>query len=298
MNIMTRTPVNPMLVAERTNGFSNVRNVKRPLTEEEMMKFAPSLFAPSKHEKRSDKFTYIPSIDIVRGLKKEGWEAYSVSQGGSRDPAKRSYTKHMVRMRKPDQEVKALGDTLGELILRNAHDGTASYMLNCGWFRLACLNGMMVADKNHPEFSIKFPHRGDIIDAVVSSSYKVIDQMSVAQDQIMAMKGCKLRLDEQRRFAEMALEARYGEDNPIKVALTADSVLKANRTDDVGNDLWTTFQRVQENLVKGGLTYYVQGENNQTVRNTTRSLTGVNADARLNLSLWSMAADLLHQKAA
>ncbi len=284
---------NPMIVAERNSGFSNVRQLKRPLTEAEMNHYAPSLFAKDKHDRCSDRYTYIPTIDIVQGLRKEGWEPYAVSQGGARDPARKGFTKHMVRMRRPNEEVVALGDTLAELIIRNAHDRTSSYMMNCGWFRLACLNGMMVADKNHPEFSIKFPHIGNIIEAVRASSYKVIEQMDIAQKQILTMKKTILSLKQARAFAEKAINARFGEDNPIKEALTADSVMKANRHEDVGSDVWSTFNRIQENLTKGGLTYYVPAEDNQTRRNTTRQLTGVSADSRLNLRLWSLAADLV-----
>jgi len=280
---------------ERPNGFTNMRNLRRPLTEDEMKQYASSLFAKHKHDSRSEKYTYIPTIDIIRSLRKEGWEVYAVSQGGARAKERRGFTKHLVRMRRPNEEVKAIGDTVGELILRNAHDGTSSYKMQCGWFRLVCLNGMISSDKEHPEFSIKFPHRGDIIREVTDSSYKIIGQMKIAADQIKAMKGLQLNLKDQRWLANEAIKLRH-EDHVIAV-LTADSVLTARRKEDTGNDLWNTFNRIQENITKGGQRYYTF-EGNEQRRNTTRALTGVVADTKVNSGLWSLAADLLHKRSA
>ena len=34
---------------------------------------APSIFAAGKHESRSERYAYIPTIDVLRGLQKEGF---------------------------------------------------------------------------------------------------------------------------------------------------------------------------------------------------------------------------------
>ena len=45
-----------------------------PLGEEQMRLAAPSIFAPGKHASRSERYTYIPTIEVLRGLRKEGFE--------------------------------------------------------------------------------------------------------------------------------------------------------------------------------------------------------------------------------
>jgi hypothetical protein len=70
-----------------------------PLSEDQMRSAAPSVFAEGKHASRSDRYTYIPTIDVLRGLRKEGFEPFMVAQGRSRVEGKAEFTKHMIRMR-------------------------------------------------------------------------------------------------------------------------------------------------------------------------------------------------------
>ena len=55
-----------------------------PLSEEQMRAAAPSVFAEGKHASRSERYTYIPTIEVLRGLRKEGFEPFMVAQGASR----------------------------------------------------------------------------------------------------------------------------------------------------------------------------------------------------------------------
>jgi hypothetical protein len=61
-----------------------------PLSEDEMRAAAPSIFASGKHESRSERYTYIPTIDVLRGLCREGFEPFMVAQGKSRIEGRRS----------------------------------------------------------------------------------------------------------------------------------------------------------------------------------------------------------------
>ena len=70
-----------------------------PLAEDAMRQAAPSIFAQGKHASRSDRYTYIPTIEVLRGLRKEGFEPYMVAQSKSRIEGKTDFTKHMIRMR-------------------------------------------------------------------------------------------------------------------------------------------------------------------------------------------------------
>jgi hypothetical protein len=74
-----------------------------PLTEDQMRAAAPSVFAEAKHASRSERYTYIPTIEVLRGLRKEGFEPYMVAQGASRIEGKAEFTKHMIRMRHAGQ---------------------------------------------------------------------------------------------------------------------------------------------------------------------------------------------------
>lgn len=65
------------------------------------------------------------------------------------------------------------------------------------------------------------------------------------------------------------------------------------RREDKKYDLWATFQRVQENMIKGGLS----GRNSQGKRKRTRAVKGIEGDLKLNGSLWQIAENSKTHKA-
>ena len=105
-----------------------------PLAEDQMRRAAPSIFAQGKHASRSERYTYIPTIDVLRGLKREGFEPFMVAQGKSRIEGKTEFTKHMIRMRHAGQVTSR--PEANEIILINSHDGASSYQMLAGAFRL------------------------------------------------------------------------------------------------------------------------------------------------------------------
>ena len=76
-----------------------------PLTNEQLFQIAPSIFATGKHESRSDQYTYIPTSEVLAGLRKEGFQPFMVAQSKSRVEGKSAFTKHMLRLR-PDGQIQ------------------------------------------------------------------------------------------------------------------------------------------------------------------------------------------------
>jgi hypothetical protein len=105
-----------------------------PLAEEQMRRAAPSIFAEGKHGSRSERYTYIPTIEVLRGLRQEGFEPFMVCQSRSRIEGKTEFTKHMIRMRHAGQVTTR--PEANEIILINSHDGASSYQMLSGQFRL------------------------------------------------------------------------------------------------------------------------------------------------------------------
>jgi hypothetical protein len=57
----------------------------------------------------------------------------------------------------------------------------------------------------------------------------------------------------------------------------------APRTAD---DLWTAFNRVQENAIRGGLQAWSRDAHNRSRRIRSREVTGIDQDVKLNRALW------------
>lgn len=80
--------------------------------------------------------------------------------------------------------------------------------------------------------------------------------------------------------------------------ITPDQLLAPRRWEDAGNDLWKVFNRVQENVIAGGLSAIKRDENGRRVRRvSTRQVKGIDADVKLNRALWTLGGKMAELKA-
>lgn len=184
-----------------------------------------------------------------------------------------------------------MGDSLPEIVLVNAHDGTSAYKLMAGIFRLVCSNGMIVAESMQDSISIQ--HKGDIVGQVIEGSMKLADQSHVALEKAKEWKTLQLTNGEQSVFANAAHSMRFADaDGKVTTPITPDQLLRARRNGDTGNDLWTTLNRVQENVIRGGLHAYTRDSQNHLRRVSSRPVNGIDQDVRLNRALWILAKEM------
>ena len=272
-----------MQLASRFGKGSPVLRSPVPLTNDEIRSVAPSIFAEAKHDSRSERYTYIATSEVLDGLRKEGFQPFMVAQTRVRDEAKRDHTKHMIRLRHADQ---INGHEANEIILLNSHDGTSSYQMLAGMFRFVCHNGM-VCGKTMDD--IRIPHKGNIVHEVIEGAVRVLDSFDVAAEQRDSMEALSLNEGQQTAFARAALALRYEPNESGFVApVTERQILRAKRPADQKPDLWTTFNRIQENMIKGGLS----GRNANGRNVTTRAVSGIDQDIKLNRALWVLADEM------
>lgn len=104
-----------------------------PLSDDLIHRVAPSIFADAPHVSRSQRYAYIPIAAVLSELRKEGFQPLMACQTRVRDEGKREHTKHMLRLRHASQ---INGAEANEIVLLNSHDGTSSYQMLAGMFRL------------------------------------------------------------------------------------------------------------------------------------------------------------------
>ena len=261
-----------------------------PLAEDQMRQAAPSIFAAGKHDSRSDRYTYIPTIEVLRGLRKEGFEPFMVAQGKSRIEGKAGFTKHMVRMRHAGHV--STKPEANEIILINSHDGASSYQLLAGQFRFVCCNGLVVGTVSN---DIRIPHKGNIQGEVIEGAFRVLEDFEAVDASTEGMKALTLQPEEETAFATAALALRYGErtEGQPPAPVTAEQLIEARRPEDLGHSLWTTFQRVQENTLRGGQ----PGRSVQGRRIHTRAVGSIDRGVSLNRALWVLAEEMRKLKA-
>ena len=267
-----------MRLASRFGRINQIRR-DRPLTRDELMHYVPSVFGSDKHESRSARYTHIPTITVLENLQREGFEPFFACQTRVRDQGKREHTKHMLRLRRAGQ---LTGHQVPEIILLNSHDGSSSYQMLPGLFRGVCTNGL-VCGQSFGE--VRVPHKGDVVGKVIEGAYEVLGVFDRVEEKRDAMQSLLLPPPAQHALAKAALTYRFGEEHQ---PVTESQVLSPRRWQDESNDLWTVYNRLQENLSKGGLS----GRSVQGKRSRTRAINGIDGDIKLNRALWVMAEKL------
>lgn len=269
----------------------NVRQIngREALSDDQLRQVVPSIFAQEAHDSRSDKYVYVPTIDIVDGLRREGWQPFFAVQAKPRDDSKTGHAKHMLRLRRPDHITDS---EAAEVVIVNSHDGTTSYQMFAGVIRFVCTNSMISGSQFE---EVRVHHKGQIQDQIIEGAYTIAKDFPRLIDATREMAAVTLSQPEQRVFAEAALVARYGEE---AAPITPDQVLRRRRSADVGGDLWTTFNAVQENIVRGGLNGMRRSDEGRIIRRTTRPINGIDQNVGVNRALWTLAEGMRQIKAA
>ncbi|EIC4366409.1 DUF945 domain-containing protein [Salmonella enterica] len=267
-----------MRLASRFGRINQIRR-DRPLTHEELMQYTPSVFGEDKHASRSDRYSYIPTITLLENLRREGFEPFFACQSRVRDLGKREHTKHLLRLRRAGQ---ITGQQVPEIIILNSHDGSSSYQLLPGYFRQVCTNSLVCGQSLG---EIRVPHRGDIVGKVIEGAYEVLGVFDRVEEKREAMQSLILTPPAQHALAKAALTYRFGEEHQ---PVAATQILTPRRYEDRKDDLWSVFNRIQENLLKGGL----PGRTAKGKRTYTRAVNGIDGDIRLNRALWVMAEQM------
>lgn len=275
-------------LATRFGRNSHQISWREALDNEALYRHVPSVFAREAHDSRSERYVYVPTIDIVEGLRREGWFPFFAVQAVPRDGSRMGHAKHMLRLRRDDGIGKP---EAAEVIIVNSHDGTSSYQMFAGMLRFVCTNSLVAGERFE---EVRVQHKGNIQHDIIEGVYTVAEDFPRLIDASETMKEITLSADERRVLAEASLVARYGEEeSPIR----PDQIITPRRREDNGQSLWTTFNAIQENMVKGGLHGQRRNAEGRIRRSQTRAVNGIDQNVTLNRALWTLAEGMQRLKA-
>lgn len=256
--------------------LAETKIITRVLTDDEIRSKAPAIFANEASPARSDRYSFVSTTEVMGVMRANGWQVMSArQQQATRNTVEQlPYKKHMVRFRNPD----AITDNqnIPELVLVNSHDGTTQFQFYIGIFRLACTNGLIVAKSKLSAINIR--HTGINGDDVKRLLGDTADRSRQIIGQIDSMKAIELNNDSALDLAREAVSIKWGDTQLIDPR----DLLKTRRSADASPDLWTRYNVIQENIIKGGVVY----ENEQRQVRHTRKVTNILEDVRVNTSLW------------
>jgi hypothetical protein len=254
------------------------------LSNQDLIRIAPSVFAEHAHESMSEKYAYIPTMSLVQGLREEGFLPVRVDQAGSRKKDHAGFGKHMLRFRREDQLESR---EAREVVLINSHDGSSGFQLMAGVYRLVCSNGLIAYQQ---DCHIKLRHTGNAKAEVIEGAYKIINGFDAVTQSIETMKAITLSDTQKLAFGKAALALKY--DDPDNCGFSPAQIIRPRRFADERSDLWTVFNAVQENVIKGGQSGIKTNELGRRVRTSSRKINGIDQSTALNRGLWVLAEEM------
>ncbi|OCC15319.1 protein of unknown function DUF932 [Dissulfuribacter thermophilus] len=254
------------------------------LTNEEIISLAPAAGAQAPIRGVSERYSFIPTIEAVDLLRDVGWFPVGVHQSQVRKEERDGYQKHMIRFVK---DGLSFGGERIDLVLYNSHDRGCSFQLIASVWRKICGNGLMVAS-DFANFTHK--HIGFNPDEFVNSANKIVAVADNIAESVEMMKTIELTRDERSIYAQAAHSLVY--EVPEQAPIRPEQLLQERRYDDNGKDLWTTFNVVQENLMKGGLTYTTKSGR----KRRSRPVKSLDRNLRLNKALWLLTEKMAELK--
>lgn len=267
--------------------LNTTTNFKAEALSDELLRHrAPSIFAEGPMTGLSPRYTFVPTARILSGLREARWVPVHAEEQRSRKETRRGFQKHLLRLRLEDQ-MATLDEWNVELVLVNSHDAGCAYQIHGGIFRKICSNGLVVSCESFN--AIRFRHAGLDPEEVVTASLRLRDFIPRVGAMVERFRKRGLLTRESLTFARKALELRYGEADSAPV--DPETLLKARRQEDEGTDLWSTLNRVQENLLRGGVSDS-RRDRRGTLR-TVRALRGIDSKVVLNKQLWALAEQVV-----
>ncbi len=261
-----------------------------PLTNDQIVSFAPAAGSFEPIDGVSKRYSFVPTLTAVDLLRDAGWFPIHAQQSAVRVARREGYQRHLIRFAKNGLSFD--GERV-DLVLYNSHDRGCAFKLITSVYRLICENGLMVASE-FANFSHK--HIGFKPDDFVHSAGEIAAAAGTIADRVDEMKVIEMTPDERGVFAQAAHSLVY--DEPEQAPIQPHQLLEERRYDDKGKDLWTAFNLVQENLIKGGLKGKKRDANGRMRRTTTRPVKALDRNIKLNQALWFLTEKMAELKQA
>lgn len=263
-------------------------NADRVMTIEELKKVVPFAFIDKPTREVSDKYVHVPTSRVIEDLMTMGWEPVQAAQRRGRAGKTSIFSKHMVKFQNPNLVIKGSegDDVFPQIILTNSHDGTQSFKFMMGLYRLVCSNGLVVADEQFANFKIR--HMGYSFEDLQKLIETAVQELPKKVEVINKMKEVVMTEEQQKDFALKAYLLRRGIELTDEVKVeeeVLEGILSSRRKQDEGNDLWLTFNRVQEAITQGGFKGALNGAKVRQVR----KIRSFEKDLKINQDLFELA---------
>jgi len=206
---------------------------------------------------------YIPTLDVVEKFQNEGWQIKGVNEQRGKN---RKISSNYIQLHHPDFAVKnskGKDEAYTSITISNSCNGAKPLQMSLGIFRQVCTNGLVAFDRQGETENIKhIAINARDLDRFITPMNNKVNKLLT---EVSEMKHRGLSIEDMRKLATEAASLRYANLDDINI----DDLLVVNRVEDESNDLWTVFNRIQENL--------------------THDIVNLDEDIKLNQRLFALA---------
>lgn len=245
------------------------------MTQSKVLELAPSVFTTAPAPKMSEKYTFVPTFEILENFEKEGWKVCSAKQVG-----RGNFAQHEVRLR--NGALPNVGDSLIEAVIRNSHNGLTAFSVSSGLFRLVCSNGLTVPTSVVDAISVK--HMRIDMGMVRQITDAFAERLPMIQNSVGRMESTFLSEGQTMDMVKKASLIRW-EKGSVPASIKFEDLISPEREGDKGNSVWKTFNVIQEKFVRGGTQYKSQRGRMVTMKEL-KNFQHVN---KINTNLWELA---------
>lgn len=261
----------------------DLKKVKK-LSNEDLRDKAPSIFTEKPSKDTSRHYTHIPTYKVIEDMRLLGWDVVDAQQVNAYKADNKGFQKHLVVFQNDDLQIDGNdGDTVHpRVLLTNSHDARNAFQFQAGLFRLICSNGLVISDHNFS--ALKIRHMGYDFSELKNTITEIVNQLPLTVESMNKFKQTELNEQAKQEFALKALGLRFNSKNTLELGVNVDELIKPTRNEDVGDDLWSVFNVVQEKLVDGDFDY----SNGVKIRKA-RKIKNFKQDIKLNQELFALA---------
>lgn len=239
--------------------------------------------AVSPSPRVSPSYKFVPTSEYISAMEANGWVVESQRTVKTRNPVEVPYAKHMVTMRKANELNLHInmGGLKPRFYLINSHNGSSSVQGFLGLFRMICGNGIVIGSSLMQDFRFSHTMKAKSVADTITDTFLASHDSAI--NTADRWSGIILNHQQCVSLCQTAVELRG--INMDKATNIEQSILGMNatrRSEDIGHDLWNTFNRIQENMMQGG--FRLNG-----VKRSMRKIGSISATLDFNRKLWDAA---------
>ena len=257
------------------------------LSIEEIHHRAPAAFNATKADHLSDRYISLTTASIIPVMKDYGFDVVQAAQKRSRTA--NNHGTHLLAFADTTQSFE--DGTRPEIVLYNSNDGTSSVRLFAGVYRMICSNGIVAGEG----FESRTYHNKKLL-SFEDNLRHIVSTLPTMMARVEKMKQVKLDHDQVHDMAVKAVATRWdsfmndAKRGAFATASTVNDVMRQQRLEDVGNDAWLVFNKMQENVVRGNtFVRSVTETHPEGIMRKARPINSIKEAVRINRELWNIA---------